>query len=80
MIALTEAYKARTRSQAGILADKEGNERYIERRDPELQREVEELRERVRVLERIAYDANSADGRQSRQIAAEIESLRNEQD
>ncbi len=76
VIAVTEAYKARTRSRAGILADEDGNETYIERRDPELQREVEELRERVKVLERIAYDANSATGRQSQAISAEIEKLR----
>ena len=41
-----------------------------------LEREVEELRERVRVLERIATDSNNAEARESRRIAAEIESLR----
>ena len=40
-------------------------------REAELQREVEELRERVHVLERIATEE-----RHSREIAAEIESLR----
>jgi len=40
-------------------------------RELELQREVEDLRERIHVLERIATD-----GRQTRQLAAEIESLR----
>lgn len=40
-------------------------------REEELQREVEELRERVKVLERIATDNHSA-----RSIADEIESLR----
>lgn len=39
--------------------------------DPELQREVEALRKRLEVLERIATDE-----RQSKSIAAEIESLR----
>jgi len=39
--------------------------------DPELQREVETLRKRLEVLERIATDE-----RQSKSIAAEIESLR----
>ena len=42
----------------------------------QLQREVEELRERVRVLERIATDANSTNAIESRQIADEIEALR----
>ncbi len=40
-------------------------------RELELQRELTELRERLHVLERIATD-----DRQSRSIAAEIESLR----
>jgi hypothetical protein len=40
-------------------------------RELELQREVEDLRERIHVLERIATD-----GRQTRELAAEIESLR----
>lgn len=39
--------------------------------DPELQREIETLRKRLEVLERIATDE-----RQSKSIAAEIESLR----
>jgi hypothetical protein len=40
-------------------------------REQELQREVEDLRERIHVLERIATD-----GRQTHALAAEIESLR----
>ncbi len=40
-------------------------------RELELQREVESLRERVNVLERIATD-----GRKTQSLAAEIESLR----
>lgn len=44
---------------------------YPSPRELELQREVEELRERIQVLERIAID-----GRQARDIAAEIENLR----
>ena len=42
-------------------------------REIELQREVEDLRERIHVLERIATD-----GRQARDIAAQIESLRDQ--
>jgi hypothetical protein len=45
-------------------------------REAELQREVEQLRDRVHVLERIATDANNSNGRQTRELAAEIESLR----
>jgi hypothetical protein len=40
-------------------------------REKELQREVEDLRERIHVLERIATD-----GRHTNNLAAEIESLR----
>lgn len=40
-------------------------------RESELQREVEQLRERIHVLERIATD-----GRKPHALAAEIESLR----
>ena len=40
-------------------------------RETELQKEVESLRERIHVLERIATD-----GRQTRNLADEIESLR----
>ena len=39
-------------------------------------RELEELRERVQVLERIATNENSAEARKAQRIAAEIESLR----
>ncbi len=45
-------------------------------RESELLQEVEQLRERVKVLERIATDANSREARESRAIADEIESLR----
>ncbi|AOL22913.1 hypothetical protein Ga0102493_111892 [Erythrobacter litoralis] len=39
-------------------------------------RELEELRERIQVLERIATDNNSSEAVRARAIAAEIESLR----
>ncbi len=45
-------------------------------REQELQREVIDLRERIKVLERIATDANSAETRETRAIADEIERLR----
>lgn len=49
-------------------------------REAELQSEVESLRERIQVLERIATDGNSVDARETRRIAEEIESLRDKQD
>ncbi len=42
-------------------------------------REIEQLRERIKVLERITTDANSQEAQESRRIAAEIDSLRDRQ-
>lgn len=71
------------RARAGIVADQHGNERLGHGKDPadraELEaarRELEDLRERVRVLERIATDAHTGEAREQARIAAEIEALR----
>lgn len=76
------------KARAGIVTDEEGNESYVGRdRSPEDQaridaevretrREIEQLRERLHVLERIATDGNTADARERARIAAEIEALR----
>ncbi|WP_133364741.1 hypothetical protein [Qipengyuania sediminis] len=42
-------------------------------------RELQELRERIKVLERIATDGNSVDANETRRIAREIEALRGDQ-
>ena len=64
--------QARYRARHGITQDVMGNESAAPRgNDAELQREVEHLRERIKVLERIATE-----DRHSKSIAAEIESLR----
>ena len=67
ILAFTEVQKAKHRARHGITTDVMGNEK----RDPALQREVEELRERVKVLERIATEE-----RETKLLSAEIESLR----
>jgi uncharacterized heparinase superfamily protein len=71
------------RARAGIITDEDGNEKIVPRHDPghsaELEaarRELADLRERVKVLERIATDANTGDAREQARIAAEIEALR----
>ncbi|WP_336987127.1 hypothetical protein [Altererythrobacter aquiaggeris] len=65
---VVQAYRARS----GIVSDKEGNQSALPRgNEEELEREVVELRERIKVLERIATS-----DRESRQIASEIENLR----
>ncbi len=45
-------------------------------REAELSREIEDLRDRIAVLERIATDANSIGERRSKAISDEIEALR----
>lgn len=76
IIAFVEIYKARH----GVVTDWKGNERIASRDDPEARRELEELRERIKVLERIATDGNTLDAVETRRIAAEIEALREKQD
>jgi hypothetical protein len=67
IIGFTEVQKSKHRARNGITTDVLGNEK----KDPALQREVEELRERVKVLERIATE-----DRETKLLSAEIESLR----
>lgn len=68
---------ARYRAQAGIGQDASGNQfKLASEKDETLRQEVEALRERVKVLERITTDTNSIEARGSRAIAEEIESLR----
>lgn len=64
--------QSRYRAQAGIGEDAGGNQfRLPDPANEELRKEVEELRDRVKVLERIVTD-----GRDSRSLAEQIESLR----
>lgn len=76
IIAVTEMTKARYRSRNGITRDHWGNETLQRPEDSVLQREVEDLRERVKVLERITTEANTSQAINSRRVADEIESLR----
>ncbi len=71
------------RARAGIVKDEYGNEKLVPREDnssrAELEaarRELADLRDRVKVLERIATDGNTGDARERARIAAEIEALR----
>lgn len=67
----TGAERGRLRDGHGQAAQPLLNQTGPSPREVELQREVVDLRERVQVLERIATD-----GRKSRDLADEIESLR----
>jgi len=72
IIAMAEVLKARHRARHGITANMTGNEKPVAPpTNPALEREVEELRERVKVLERIATE-----DRETKLLSAEIESLR----
>ncbi len=51
----------------------QGGENYKSAREEELEAELEELRERVKVLERIATDEND-----TKRLSAEIDKLRDE--
>ncbi len=48
--------------------------------DRESREEIESLRERIKVLERIATDGNTLDASETRRVAQEIEALRDRQD
>lgn len=72
-----------SKARAGIISDQSGNETYVGNDDSktraefeETRREIEQLRERLHVLERIATDSNTIDARERARIAAEIEALR----
>jgi len=71
LVCLTEMQKAKHRAKNGIAVDWMGGEKPIQRNDPAQQREIEELRERIKVLERIATE-----DRETKLLSAEIESLR----
>ena len=71
------------RARAGIITDEDGNERSAPREDTRslaeidaARREVTELKERVKVLERIVTDSNTGEAREQARISAEIEALR----
>lgn len=71
------------KARAGIITDENGNEKIALREDARSAAELEaarkelaDLRERVKVLERIATDGNSSDAREQARVASEIEALR----
>lgn len=75
IIGVVEMYKARQ----GIVSDHWGNESRTPppvTDDGQARREIEELRERIKVLERITTDTNMLEARETQRIAKEIEQLR----
>lgn len=65
--------------EMGVTRDEDGNPIFAPRSAQEIEadrREIEHLRERIQVLERIATEANSSDVRERERISAEIDALR----
>ncbi len=79
IMAIAEIVKSKHRGQGGATRDFPGSENAPRGPDPEAQREIEDLRERIKVLERIATEGNSLDARETKRISAEIEALRDKQ-
>lgn len=74
---LTERYRAMGRiekAKRASLGEVESSERLAQAQ------ELHELRERIKVLERIATDGNTLDASETRRISQEIEALRDRQD
>ncbi len=72
MTQIARVLRAKYQAQHGIVTDHKGRIQALPAsNDKELQREVETLRERIKVLERIATDEHKPQA-----LAAEIESLR----
>jgi hypothetical protein len=74
---ITERYRAMGRIEKRKKAELD-NAALSERSVPA--QEVQDLRERIKVLERIATDGNSLDATETRRIAQEIEALRDRQE
>lgn len=70
--AVAGVIRSRYNAMSGFASDRQSDPVDAKsQREAELEHEVEELRERIQILERIATD-----GRQAKQIADEIEQLR----
>jgi hypothetical protein len=81
--AVVQVYTRRHDRELGIVRDEDGNPVFAQRDETRstaeieaARRELHDLRERIKVLERIATDGNSSDARERARIAAEIEALR----
>jgi hypothetical protein len=78
-----QIYSRRHDRELGIARDEDGNPVFAPRDEGRTsgeldagRRQIADLAERVKVLERIATDGNTSDARERARIAAEIEALR----
>jgi hypothetical protein len=80
MSGIVRIYKMRHDERRGIVRDEDDNPVALTRDDDaRARRELEDLRERIKVLERIATDGNTLDARETHRISQEIEALRDRQ-
>lgn len=79
IVAMSRVLRARHVGSRRLRRDEQDQPLLPSAREKQLEREVDDLRERIKVLERIATDGNSIDAQETRRIAAEIEALRNGQ-
>lgn len=71
IVAAAKVLAARYRAGAGAIKDQHDTRHGVGRSDPASEREIAELRERIKVLEQITVE-----GRETRALADEIERLR----
>jgi CRISPR/Cas system-associated protein Cas5 (RAMP superfamily) len=74
--AMVQIFTRRHDRDLGVTRDEDGNPVFAPRDDAATRREIDELRERIKVLERIATDGDTLGARETRRIAADIEALR----
>lgn len=77
---LVTVYTRRHDGALGVTRDEDGNPVFAPREDAASRREIEELRERIKVLERIATDSNTLSATETRRISQEIDALRDRQE
>jgi hypothetical protein len=78
--AVVTVYTRRHDRDLGVTRDEDGNPVFAPRDEAGTRREIDELRERIAVLERIATDGNTLSATETRRIAQEIDALRDRQD
>ena len=74
--AIVTLFTRRNDRDLGVTRDEDGNPVFTPRDQSEAQREIANLRERIKVLERIATDAESLEARERKRLEAEIDDLR----
>ena len=77
---LVTVFSRRHDRELGVIRDEDGNPVFPPAQSSASEREIAELRERIKVLERIATDSNTLGARDARQITSDIEALRDRQD